>query len=95
MTSSSRCASPGVDVEIEPGRGPVFANPVRTASDVDRITAIDPDGLDGTAIAEAVRLVTAELGDTPLIGFAGAPLHSRGPTSSRAAPPRSTCVHGR
>lgn len=63
----------GVEVEIEPGRGPVFANPVRTAADVDRITAIDPDGLDGTAIAEAVRLVTAELGDTPLIGFAGAP----------------------
>ena len=63
----------GVEVEIEPGRGPVFANPVRTASDVDRITAIDPDSLDSTAIAEAVRLVTAELGDTPLIGFAGAP----------------------
>jgi uroporphyrinogen decarboxylase len=63
----------GVEVEIEPGRGPVFANPVRTASDVDRITAIDPESLDGTAIAEAVRLVTAELGDTPLIGFAGAP----------------------
>lgn len=63
----------GVEVEIEPGRGPVFASPVRTASDVDRITAIDPDSLDSTAIAEAVRLVTAELGDTPLIGFAGAP----------------------
>jgi uroporphyrinogen decarboxylase len=63
----------GVEVEIEPGRGPVFANPVRSASDVDRITAIDPDSLDSTAIAEAVRLVTAELGDTPLIGFAGAP----------------------
>ena len=63
----------GVEVEIEPGRGPVFANPVRTASDVDRITAIDPDSLDATAISEAVRLVTAELGDTPLIGFAGAP----------------------
>ncbi|MGD2202813.1 uroporphyrinogen decarboxylase [Microbacterium maritypicum] len=63
----------GVEVEIEPGRGPVFANPVRTAADVGRITAIDPDDLDGTAIAEAVRLVTAELGDTPLIGFAGAP----------------------
>ncbi|MGI0521095.1 uroporphyrinogen decarboxylase, partial [Microbacterium maritypicum] len=47
--------------------------PVRTAADVERITAIDPDDLDGTAIAEAVRLVTAELGDTPLIGFAGAP----------------------
>ena len=63
----------GVEVEIEPGRGPVFANPVRSAADVDRITAIDPASLDSTAIAEAVRLVTAELGDTPLIGFAGAP----------------------
>ncbi|GAA1228471.1 uroporphyrinogen decarboxylase [Microbacterium phyllosphaerae] len=63
----------GVDVEIEPGRGPVFANPVRTAADVDRITAIDPLSLDGTAIAAAVGIVTAELGDTPLIGFAGAP----------------------
>ena len=63
----------GVDVEIEPGRGPVFADPVRTTADVDRITAIDPESLDGTAIAEAVGIVTAELGDTPLIGFAGAP----------------------
>ncbi|ALX65818.1 uroporphyrinogen decarboxylase [Microbacterium sp. XT11] len=63
----------GVAVEIEPGRGPVFAQPVRTADDVDRITAIDPADLDGSAIAEAVHLVTAELGDVPLIGFAGAP----------------------
>ncbi|WP_432806413.1 uroporphyrinogen decarboxylase [Microbacterium neungamense] len=63
----------GVEVEIEPGRGPVFASPVRTAEDVDRITAIDPADLDGTAIAEAVRITCAELGDTPLIGFAGAP----------------------
>lgn len=63
----------GVDVEIEPGRGPVFADPVRTTADVDRITAIDPESLDGMAIAEAVGIVTAELGDTPLIGFAGAP----------------------
>lgn len=63
----------GVDVEIEPGRGPVFADPVRTAADVERITSIDPESLDGTAVAEAVRIVTGELGDTPLIGFAGAP----------------------
>ncbi|MCA1306697.1 uroporphyrinogen decarboxylase [Microbacterium esteraromaticum] len=63
----------GVDVVIEPGRGPVFANPVRTANDVARITQIDPADLDGTAIAEAVRLTVAELGDKPLIGFAGAP----------------------
>ncbi|MFB4350562.1 uroporphyrinogen decarboxylase [Microbacterium sp. CR_7] len=63
----------GVDVEIEPGRGPVFANPVRTAADVERITSIDPSSLDGDAVAEAVRIVVAELGETPLIGFAGAP----------------------
>ncbi|MGW8482910.1 uroporphyrinogen decarboxylase [Microbacterium sp. NPDC055903] len=63
----------GVDVVIEPGRGPVFAEPVRTAADVERITAIDPADLDTTAISDAVRIVTAELGDTPLIGFAGAP----------------------
>ena len=63
----------GVDVEIEPGRGPVFAEPVRTASDVAKITAIDPQDLDGTAVAEAVRLTVAELDETPLIGFAGAP----------------------
>lgn len=63
----------GVDVVIEPGRGPVFANPVRSADDVQRLTAIDPADLDGTAIAAAVKIVTDELGDTPLIGFAGAP----------------------
>lgn len=63
----------GVEVEIEPGRGPVFANPVRSAADVARITAIDPTDLDPTAVAAAVKIVTDELGDTPLIGFAGAP----------------------
>ncbi|GAA5146408.1 uroporphyrinogen decarboxylase [Microbacterium pseudoresistens] len=63
----------GVEVEIVPGRGPVFAAPVRSAADVERITAIDPRSLDTSAIEEAVRIVVAELGDTPLIGFAGAP----------------------
>src|SRR5690606_23571708 len=63
----------GVDVVIEPGRGPVFAEPVRTSADVERVTSIDPASLDTTAIEDAVRLVTAELGAVPLIGFAGAP----------------------
>jgi uroporphyrinogen decarboxylase len=65
----------GIAVEIEPGRGPVFADPVRTASDVQRITSIDPDEVAAAAepVREAVRIVTAELGDIPLIGFAGAP----------------------
>jgi uroporphyrinogen decarboxylase len=65
----------GVAVEIEPGRGPVFADPVRTAADVAKLTAIDPAEVAAAAdpIREAVRITTAELGDTPLIGFAGAP----------------------
>jgi len=66
----------GVDVEIVPGKGPVFAQPVRTAADVDRLTAIDPASLDDSVFApiqEAVRLTVAELDTTPLIGFAGAP----------------------
>ncbi|GAB2512605.1 uroporphyrinogen decarboxylase [Microbacterium petrolearium] len=65
----------GIEVEIEPGRGPVFAAPVRTADDVARVTSIDPEEVAAAAdpIREAVRLTTAELGQTPLIGFAGAP----------------------
>ncbi|MFT4235751.1 MAG: uroporphyrinogen decarboxylase [Microbacterium sp.] len=65
----------GIRVEIEPGRGPVFDHPVRTAADVERITAVDPDEVAAAAgpIREAVGIVTAELGATPLIGFAGAP----------------------
>jgi uroporphyrinogen decarboxylase len=65
----------GVAVEIEPGRGPVFAEPVRTAQDVAALTAIDPAEVAAAAdpIREAVRITTGELGATPLIGFAGAP----------------------
>lgn len=66
----------GMEVDIVPGKGPVFASPVRTASDVERLTALDPASLGADAfapIAEAVRLTVAELGATPLIGFAGAP----------------------
>ncbi len=65
----------GVAVEIEPGRGPVFADPVRTAADVARLTAIDPGEVAAAAapIREAVSIVTRELGGIPLVGFAGAP----------------------
>jgi uroporphyrinogen decarboxylase len=61
----------GLDVDIVPGRGPVFANPIRSASDVAALRPLDPEALD--PIREAVGLVVAELGATPLIGFAGAP----------------------
>lgn len=66
----------GVEVEIEPGRGPVFADPVRTAADVDRLTRIDPGEVAaaGEPVAAAVRAVVRELGTAvPVIGFSGAP----------------------
>ena len=66
----------GVAVEIQPGKGPVFESPVRTAADVDRLAEVDPAELGAgvfEAIAEAVRLTTVELDGIPLIGFAGAP----------------------
>ena len=65
----------GVEVEIVAGKGPVLAQAVRTAADVDRLTALDPAVLDDALapIRAAVALTVAELGTTPLIGFAGAP----------------------
>ncbi|WP_110590127.1 uroporphyrinogen decarboxylase [Microbacterium suaedae] len=67
----------GVEVEIAPGRGPVFADPVRTADDVARVTSIPASEIAERAepIREAVRLTTNELNpqDIPLVGFAGAP----------------------
>jgi len=61
----------GVDLEIVPGRGPVIAEPIRTASDVLRLRPLDPATL--APIREAVALAVGGLGATPLIGFAGAP----------------------
>lgn len=61
----------GVAVTIVPGRGPVLEAPVRTAADVARLPELDPDALE--PVARAAALTVAELGGTPLIGFAGAP----------------------
>ncbi|WP_213816062.1 uroporphyrinogen decarboxylase [Glaciihabitans sp. dw_435] len=61
----------GVNVEIVPGRGPVLENPIRTVSDVAALRPLDPDAL--APIIEGVQRTVAELGTTPLIGFAGAP----------------------
>jgi uroporphyrinogen decarboxylase len=61
----------GIDVDIKPGVGPVLADPVRTMADLDRFRPLEPQ--DVTYVTEAIRLLTAELGTTPLIGFAGAP----------------------
>ncbi|MFN2319429.1 MAG: uroporphyrinogen decarboxylase [Dermatophilaceae bacterium] len=61
----------GVDLDIVPGVGPVIAEPVRSRADLDRIPELTPEHV--PYISEAVRLLVAELGPRPLIGFAGAP----------------------
>ncbi|WP_457101100.1 uroporphyrinogen decarboxylase [Microbacterium sp. P5_E9] len=61
----------GVPVRIVPGRGPVLDEPVRTAADVLKLRPMEPEAL--APIREAVALVVAELGTTPLVGFGGAP----------------------
>ncbi|MGH3898053.1 MAG: uroporphyrinogen decarboxylase [Pseudonocardiaceae bacterium] len=61
----------GVGLDIVPGTGPVVDSPVRSASDVAALPVLEPEAVE--PVAAAVRLLVAELGQTPLIGFAGAP----------------------
>src|SRR3954454_4581161 len=61
----------GVDLDIKPGVGPVVATPVRTLADVEAIPDLVHE--DAPYVTQAVRQLVAELGGTPLIGFAGAP----------------------
>src|SRR6201985_2180889 len=61
----------GIDVDIKPGVGPVVATPVRTPADLSRLRPLEPD--DVPYVTEAVGTLVRELGDRPLIGFAGGP----------------------
>jgi uroporphyrinogen decarboxylase len=61
----------GVDLDIKPGVGPVIADPVRTLEDVAAIPDLTPEHV--SFVTESVLTLVAELGATPLIGFAGAP----------------------
>ncbi|MER5490389.1 uroporphyrinogen decarboxylase [Streptomyces sp. NPDC002490] len=61
----------GIDLDIKPGVGPVIERPIRSRADLDRLRDLTPE--DVPYVTEAVGLLTAELGATPLIGFAGAP----------------------
>ena len=64
----------GFGVDIEPGRGPVVAEPFRSAADLARLRPLEP-ATDVPYVTEAVRLVARELAGSgvALIGFAGAP----------------------
>src|SRR5689334_18883555 len=61
----------GVDLDIVPGVGPVVARPVRSAADLDQLVPLTPEHV--PFVTESVRQLVRELGETPLIGFAGAP----------------------
>lgn len=61
----------GLDLDIKPGVGPVVAEPIRSRADLARLRPLEPQ--DVWYVTEAVGMLTAELGGTPLIGFTGAP----------------------
>ena len=63
----------GIDLEFAAGEGPVIHNPVRQASDVDRLLELEDVGA-LEFVNEAIRQTRRELPpDIPLIGFCGAP----------------------
>lgn len=62
----------GFGIDIKPGVGPVCDSPFASASDLHRLRPIDVDD-DLWFQTETVENLVVELGETPLIGFAGAP----------------------
>ena len=63
----------GLGLHFEPGEGPRFKHPVRTAAEIRKLSA--PDVSDSLGyVFDAVSLIRKELdGKVPLIGFAGSP----------------------
>ncbi|MCC8928307.1 MULTISPECIES: uroporphyrinogen decarboxylase [Nocardiaceae] len=61
----------GIDLDIVAGTGPVIAHPVRSAADVAALPKLDAQQV--APVSDAVGLLVRELGETALIGFAGAP----------------------
>ncbi len=61
----------GVDVDIRPGVGPVVERPVRSERDLERLRPLQPEQL--PYLQQAIGELVAELGEVPLVGFAGGP----------------------
>jgi uroporphyrinogen decarboxylase len=61
----------GVDLEIEPGVGPVIENPIRSLAGVEKLDRLEPER-DVPFVIETIKNLVGEL-EVPLIGFAGAP----------------------
>jgi uroporphyrinogen decarboxylase len=64
-------AAIGLPIRVEPGKGPILDEPLRTPADVARLRALEPDE-DEPYVAEAVALLVKEA-EVPVLGFAGAP----------------------
>ncbi len=63
----------GLGLHFVEGEGPKFARPLRSAADIERLGAPDPESALGY-VMDAVRLIRGELAErVPLIGFAGSP----------------------
>lgn len=63
----------GLGLRFAEGEGPIFDRPVRSAADVERLFAPDPEG-ELKYVMDAVRTIRRELdGRVPLIGFSGSP----------------------
>ncbi len=63
----------GLGLSFDEGEGPRFARPLRSAADIARLSAPDPE-IELRYVIDAVRLIRRELaGRVPLIGFAGSP----------------------
>jgi uroporphyrinogen decarboxylase len=61
----------GLEVQFTE-QGPRLPQPLRSPADLSRIHNFDPETGTGFVL-ETIRILRGELGDTPLIGFAGAP----------------------
>ena len=64
-------ASIGIDVQIQPGVGPVVSPPFRGREDLARLRHLEPE-IDLGYVLDTVSILVEEL-TVPLIGFAGAP----------------------
>jgi uroporphyrinogen decarboxylase len=61
----------GVGIDIKPGVGPMVDKPIRSRADLAQLRVLEQG--DVPYVTESIRILTAELGATPLIGFAGGP----------------------
>jgi len=61
----------GLELEMQPGIGPVVLNPIESAQDIDRLTSFDPRQTLSWSL-EQIRLLRRRL-EVPVLGFVGAP----------------------